>query len=705
MGFMTPALLAGIGLIAVPILLHLIMRRQPRLLEFPALQFVKRRQQANRRRLNLRHWLLLALRCLLVAGIACALARPVLRGTGLRGKEGAPLAVAVVMDNSLRMEYVRHNQTRLALASELAQSLVKKLPDDSKIAVVDLSHNTSDFAVDGGTAEARLKNIVAESNPRPLAEATRNAIQLVTEQEDRRQEVFLFCDLNAAEFSEAALTTMQESLAEAPDVRIYVVDLGTEEGRNVSLEPLDLNTTSLRQGEPLRIDVAINSVGYEEQPLVEIFLGDSAKTLVKRGQRLVDLSAEGTGQTQFVLNDLPLGTHQGVVQLASSDPLDFDNRRYFTVSVHPAGSVLLLGEFPSDTVFMSEALTTGEFHCTSKTFSDAARIKLSDFDAVCLMDPPPLSEALWSNLVDYAQQGGGVGIFLGHRATLSGFNSGAPQELLPGKLKLRSREETWLRLQRLDHPALAGFKDYAEDIPWRIYPVWRHWVLEELAGNAYAVARYANNQPALLERSVGNGRVLTLTTPFSDPLQPPGGREPWNFLLTHPEPFPFWFLANQLVAYLSQNSDQQLNYLAGETAVLRLSPRQRVTDFVLKEPTGNALRRTLPPGDDAIRIGTTRQLGNYRVAAGGKSDKLDEGFSVNAAAELSQLQRADPQAIAEVLPAKRFQIASTLDDVEQYVNIGRRGRELFSWAITLVALVWGSEHLLANRFYREERDE
>jgi hypothetical protein len=35
------------------------------------------------------------------------------------------------------------------------------------------------------------------------------------------------------------------------------------------------------------------------------------------------------------------------------------------------------------------------------------------------------------------------------------------------------------------------------------------------------------------------------------------------------------------------------------------------------------------------------------------------------------------------------------------VNIGRRGRELYSWAIGLVALIWGAEHVLANRFYKE----
>ena len=52
--FVNPALLLGISAAAVPIVLHLIMRQQPRLLEFPALRFVRQKQEANRRRLKLR---------------------------------------------------------------------------------------------------------------------------------------------------------------------------------------------------------------------------------------------------------------------------------------------------------------------------------------------------------------------------------------------------------------------------------------------------------------------------------------------------------------------------------------------------------------------------------------------------------------------------------------------------------------------------
>jgi hypothetical protein len=252
----------------------------------------------------------------------------------------------------------------------------------------------------------------------------------------------------------------------------------------------------------------------------------------------------------------------------------------------------------------------------------------------------------------------------------------------------------------LDHPALAGLRDYAEEIPWQVFPVWQYWQFADLTGDTYTIARFANNQPALLERSVGQGRVLTLATAVSDPLEPKG-REPWNLLPTGPEPWPFLALSNQLVGYLAQADGDGHAYLAGETVNLRLSPRQRVASYALYLPDGQSVRRTVPPGDDSIRISTTGELGNYRVASGGQTRRLDRGFSINAAPAVTNLQRVAPEVLTAALPAEQMEIARTLDDVRRYVDVGRSGRELFSWAIALVALVWGSEHLLANRFYRE----
>ena len=70
------------ALIGVPIVLHLIMRREVQQFVFPALRFVQQRKAVNQHRLRLRQLLLLALRCASILLLAFALARPTLRGSG-----------------------------------------------------------------------------------------------------------------------------------------------------------------------------------------------------------------------------------------------------------------------------------------------------------------------------------------------------------------------------------------------------------------------------------------------------------------------------------------------------------------------------------------------------------------------------------------------------------------------------------------------
>jgi hypothetical protein len=78
MTFLHPALLLGLGLVAVPVILHLLLRARPKRLVFPALRLLQQRRLQNVRRMRLRQLWLLLLRMALVAAIVLALARPAL---------------------------------------------------------------------------------------------------------------------------------------------------------------------------------------------------------------------------------------------------------------------------------------------------------------------------------------------------------------------------------------------------------------------------------------------------------------------------------------------------------------------------------------------------------------------------------------------------------------------------------------------------
>src|SRR5690348_648848 len=102
---LNPWLLWGALLFVAPVVLHLIMRQQPKHLAFPALRFIQQRQFSNRRRLKLRHLLLLLLRILAICLLAFALARPTIKFSATSslaarfiGNQEAPVAAALVFD-------------------------------------------------------------------------------------------------------------------------------------------------------------------------------------------------------------------------------------------------------------------------------------------------------------------------------------------------------------------------------------------------------------------------------------------------------------------------------------------------------------------------------------------------------------------------------------------------------------------------------
>ncbi len=76
MSFLNPIMLAGIAAVAVPIIIHLLNRRKFQKVIWAAMRFIQTSVEQNQRRLRLEDMILLALRCLLLALLALALARP-----------------------------------------------------------------------------------------------------------------------------------------------------------------------------------------------------------------------------------------------------------------------------------------------------------------------------------------------------------------------------------------------------------------------------------------------------------------------------------------------------------------------------------------------------------------------------------------------------------------------------------------------------
>ncbi|MEL7239793.1 MAG: BatA domain-containing protein, partial [Planctomycetota bacterium] len=77
MGFLHPGLaLAGVLLVSLPILIHLLNRRRFKIVDWAAMDLLRQAMKRNRRKLRFESWLLLLLRCLVIGLLGVAIARP-----------------------------------------------------------------------------------------------------------------------------------------------------------------------------------------------------------------------------------------------------------------------------------------------------------------------------------------------------------------------------------------------------------------------------------------------------------------------------------------------------------------------------------------------------------------------------------------------------------------------------------------------------
>jgi hypothetical protein len=390
--------------------------------------------------------------------------------------------------------------------------------------------------------------------------------------------------------------------------------------------------------------------------------------------------------------------------LRGTDGLTIDDTRYFTVRATDHWPVLVAGAPDAATRFLTDALApyeeqrTGQapFRCDSVGMDDLKSAKLTDYAAIALLDPPPLADGVWNRLVEYVERGGGLAIFLGRNAQpIRAFNSAGAQQLMPGQLLRQWRaggRGLSLRLTAASHPLLAPFRSFAENIPWDDFPVFRHWVFDQV-DDANVVFRFSNGEPAIAERRLGLGRVLAVSTPISDPLNV-RGRPAWNRLPTGIDPWPFFVLVNEMFQYLVQQGDSRLNYEVGQPVSLTVHDDGRTSRYQLFVPTGEWQEVTADRNRIALQFADVP--GTYRLRSKSGSD---QGFSMNLPTEATRLDRIDAESLDDWFGQDGYRLARSREEVNRDLGEARIGHEMFPWLMVLLVLLLALEHLLANRFY------
>jgi hypothetical protein len=318
------SLIAGMATITVPIMLHLVGQRQPQMVDFPTLRFVRETRQEQSSSWTLRHLLLLLLRVLLLAVLAFALAQPRVHSsllasligiggigllaslaslvaavalvskrsvtvwgtataiavalwgaTALWGLQAAgaaprlpvanddsPIAVAVVIDNGPTMTYKANNRQRLDAAKEMVAWLLDQMPVDSRIGVLG-GPPVGSLSLDPTSAKTQVKIVEPWGSHVDLLSRTRAALDLVLKDPLGRKEVYVVTDLNTSGWN-----GVHEGLAELlqeyrDEVLLQIIDVGDDAVVNWQLGNIESDFYTVPAGGSVTFQVPVQSVAPE----------------------------------------------------------------------------------------------------------------------------------------------------------------------------------------------------------------------------------------------------------------------------------------------------------------------------------------------------------------------------------------------------------------------------------------------------------
>ncbi|HKA59066.1 MAG TPA: BatA domain-containing protein [Gemmatimonadales bacterium] len=200
MTFINPLALLGLVAAAIPALLHLLQRRVPPELEFPAVRYLSAAERESARRLKLRHLLLLILRTALIIVIVLAAARPLVRMGGAGGGAHEPTAVVVILDNSPSSGVVVDGRLVLDRLRVIARTTISRTTSADRVWLM-----LCDGVLRRGTREALLASVDSATTGwqrLDLVQAVDRAARLVDAQPLPGREVHVLSDLQRSALAE-----------------------------------------------------------------------------------------------------------------------------------------------------------------------------------------------------------------------------------------------------------------------------------------------------------------------------------------------------------------------------------------------------------------------------------------------------------------------------------------------------------------------
>jgi len=497
MGVFAPWFLAGLAGLAFPLYLHLLKRQTREPKRVSSLMFFESRTQSSTRHRRLRYFLLLSLRLALLLLLILAFANPFInRNSAARASERL---VLLVVDNSFSMRA----GTRLADARDAAMRvLAGKGAARAQVAAFGSQLRLMTQPIEDQSAlRAAVQAIQPGDGHGNFGELAR-AVRAMAASVRTPIELHLFSDMQrgdlAATFSDVALPA---------NIKLVTHAVVGRAQPNWTVESVDApGQVWGKDAKPVHVQAVIAGYGTSAAQRTASLVVNGKTTATKT----VAVPANGRAAVDFPALEVPYGFSRCEVKIDAADGFPADDLRRFAVERSDPQKALLIHNY-GDTrspFYVGAALSAAAqsaFILESISVNEAADRQPSNYAFIVLSDLNNLPSLLENSLTGYVRSGGSLLIAAG---TSAGARSQIP---IFGAHIVETRDYS----RSPDRYMAAGSSDssypaVAKAAGWP--GVKFFYALDIDPGDARVIVRLGDQTPLLLEKRIGEGRVVLLTS-------------------------------------------------------------------------------------------------------------------------------------------------------------------------------------------------
>jgi len=686
MSFLNPALLWGLLALAVPIIIHFFNLQRPKQVLFSNVAFVKEVKKTVVKRLKFKQWLLLATRLLAVAALVFAFANPVIMDSSSQTLKGNR-SVAVVIDNSFSMTAGNEKGPYFQQAISLARSVIRAYNRQDEFLI--MGSDDLKLQYNFGTQEEALEAL----REIELGQQVRSHEEILSFEDDlfRRaanqvHELYFLSDFQQSTImADSQTISLQDS-----NLLVKYIPLATRAQQNVFPAKHEIRSRILTAEKP--IEMAMELVNDSESSVRDL----SVRVMLEGKTAAISntsLEPQETQELSLAFTPTQTGWLSGYIDL-DDNPIDFDNRRYFSFYIPEKEKVLLVeGQSSRNVRILYESLFAG-FDTRIISARDLSTIQLNEYRSLVLMGIEQVSSGLASRLSTYVNEGGSIMLFPGEKADVESLNV-FTQAVGLGRLSPAVTLPSGKLADKVDlkHPIFDGvFTREQENRRFDAPKIFAHYPLSLNNTSIHnRILSMDGPAPILVESRLGQGTMFTFTIYPGDA---------WTDLHVKSIFTPLLYRATQI---LNQTQQVQVGQQIGSFTPYRIrTNNQELINLITEDNRAITPEQYTQGGATTLNFERMDlQAGNYQIVQG---DSLLEKLAFNISDQESRLAYVGKAQLESVLLKKGYSNIMLLnaepEEVSQRIQQEKEGNPLWKYFILASLLFLVAEIVILRVGYR-----